>query len=234
MELILNTFGTSLSRDNEAQCLVAQGKPEIAIAIYLEIAKQKHDWFLLKELSACYFKTNDYENALKYACKAATEYGPINFKVELIELLGDILVQTDRKEMAFKHYLLVKTIREAEKWKVDNRLLEKIKTTSNNQSITTASKEKLKNELTQFWNEKNAKKAEQQPNKIENGIIKKLLQPKQQGIDGFIETSTGKTLYFFAAKSEPIYTKLTVGKKIQFNTTTAAKGDKAIRLKIID
>lgn len=220
----------------EAQCLVAQGRTEMAIALYLEICKQKHDWFLLKELSACYFKTKEYENALKYACKAASEYGPINFKVELIELLGDILIQTNCNEIALKHYLLVKTIREAEKWKVDNQLLDKIKKSNNtqNKALVMASKEKLKNELSQFWNKKSTKKPTLQPNKVEIGIVNKLLQPKEQGIDGFIETLSGKSLYFFAAKSDPIYTKLSVGKKVQFSTTMAPKGEKAIGLKIID
>lgn len=218
----------------KAQCLVAQGNPEMAITLYVEINKQKHDWFLLKELSVCYFKTKEYENALKYACKAASEYGPINFKVELIELLGDILVQTNSNEMALKHFLLVKTIREAEKWKVDNKLLEKIKAYSNTKTTAIATKEKLKAELTQFWNGNNAIKPAQQPNKIENGTIKKLLTPKEQGIDGFIETTAGKSLYFFAAKTNSIYTKLSVGVKVQFSTVMAPKGEKAIRLKIID
>ena len=217
-----------------AQCLVAQGKHEMAIPIYLEIGKIKHDWFLSKELSACYFKTNDYKTALKYACKAATEFGAINFKVELIELLGDILVKTDCNEMALKHYLLVKTIREAEKWKVDKPLIDKIKATSNYQTPEYLTKEKLKAELTQFWNANSVKKPAQAQNKVENGIIKKLLHPKEQGVDGFIETPAGKSMYFFVAKSDHIYTKLTVGAKVQFSTLSAPKGDKAIRLKLIE
>lgn len=109
-----------------------------------------------------------------------------------------------------------------------------ISNNTQNKALVMASKEKLKNELSQFWNKKSTKKPTLQPNKVEIGIVKKLLQPKEQGIDGFIETLSGKSLYFFAAKSDPIYTKLSVGKKVQFSTTMAPKGEKAIGLKIID
>lgn len=221
-------------RRRVAQCLVGQTDYQDAIPIYLEICKQRHDWFMLKELSACYFKTNNYSNALKFGCKAATEYGTINFKVELIELLGDVLLETNCIEMALKHYLLVKTIREAEKWKVDKQLLDKLNTINNSHTVNNASKEKLKTELTKFWNENAAAKPLQQQKKVEKGTVIKLLQPKEQGVDGFIETTAGKSLYFFAAKSATIYTKLKVGAKVEFSTESAPKGDKAVGLKMLD
>jgi len=228
-----------------AQCLVKTNKVADAIPIYLQIIPQKQDWFVLKELAECYYRVGDNSNALKYATQAASAYGPINFKIELIELLGDILHKQNKIELAHKHYKLVKLIREAEKWHVNNALDDKILTTMPAEKqlkpSNTDNKDSLKAELIPFWSTTDQKPKKQitltktapKTGEKQTGSISKLLAPKPAGIDGFIKSDKGESVYFFMAASDAIFPKLTVGLRLEFQLQPAPKGFKAIKIELL-
>jgi len=212
------------------QCLFKTNNFERAINSYLRLITKKHDWFMLKELSECYFQVGDLENALYYGCQAAYAYGPIHFKVDLIELLGDVLQKQHNNQLAYKHFMLAKMIRENEKWRVDNVLEKKI--TSNANEIP-ENKETIKAQLISFWNDKGKKQ-----DKIRNfetgtkmtGTITKLLMPKETGMDGFVKSDNGSTAYFFVPTNVPLFNQLKVGLRIEYDIHPAPKGDKAIKI----
>jgi tetratricopeptide (TPR) repeat protein len=179
-----------------ALCEIKSGSAEKAIALYLQILQKKKDWFLQKELSECYLALGNLEMALQNACKAASTFGPINFKVELIELIGDILDKMQNKELALYHYSLVKVIREAEKWKTNNELLKKIERLNSYQPLNeTLNKEQLKAKLIVFWNHTvdnwHSTNTEKE---LEKGKIIKLLPEKPFGKEGFIKTDKGEII----------------------------------------
>ncbi len=222
------------------QCLIKTGNTDAAITIYLQIVARKKDWFILKELSACYVAINNYDKALHYARMAATAFGPINFKIELIELLGDILNNQNNKLLANKHYRLAKMIREAEKWQVNKNLIEKISTTTTNEPQP-QSKDKIKAELIEFWNE-DAKKQDFRPKTLNNdlktaerinGKIIKLLAPKEAGIDGFVKSDSGSTAYFFVSSNAQLFEHLKIGLPVKYLLKSAPKGDKAVDITLL-
>ena len=218
-----------------AQCYIKTNNPTEAVKIYTEIIRQKHDWFLYKELSECYFKEGNLPEAIRFGKQAASTFGPINFKVELIELLGDILLKQGNNNLAHKHYLLVKKIREAENWNINQSLINKISSLDDNTNCET--KEQLKEQLFTFWNNKAERKNNlneiKKPTR-EMGTIFKLLPPKEQGRDGFIKTSSEKTIYFFLPYGHENYQQLKCNQTVEFETTDTPKGEKAIKMKFVN
>lgn len=221
-----------------AQCYSKTNKPAEAIKIYSEIIRQKHDWFLYKELSECYFKEGNLAEAIRYGKQAASAFGPINFKVELIELMGDILSKQGNDDLAHIHYLLVIKIREAEKWNINQNLKDKITRVSTSNDIPDRySKEKLKEQLFAFWN--NNTERTNNPNQIKNtskgkGTIFKLLPPKAQGRDGFIKSENGKTFYFFLQTGHENFEQLKCNQSVEFEIIDTPKGEKAVKIKFIN
>ena len=67
------------------------GNPSEAITELKEILKRKQEWFIQKEISELLFEENDIENAFIYAIQAITNFGPLEFKVDLLLLLGKSL-----------------------------------------------------------------------------------------------------------------------------------------------
>ncbi len=219
-----------------AQCELKTGNTEKAITLYNGIVEKKKDWFLLKELSECYFIVGNLELALDFACKAASTFGPINYKVELLELLGDILDKMQNKTFALYHYQLVKIIREAEKWKVDNELQKKIESLNSYQPINeTLTKEQLKAKLTTFWNQaKHNAEPTNSRNESEKGKIIKLLPEKPFGKEGFIKTDKGETIYFSVSKDDKYFKQYEVNKKVLFEIKATNKGKKALKIQFIE
>lgn len=222
-----------------AQCLIKTKEYKSAIDIYLKLILKKQDWFMLKELSECYYNTGEHTKALNYALKAVTAYGPISFKVDLIELIGDILVTQNEKKLANRHYMLTKIIRENEKWKVDKALIEKIVSTATNKDQEPEKKEILKAKLINYWKESVKETMIQQRKTFQKneekicGTITKLLFPKDSGVDGFVKSDNGKSAYFFIPKNVSFYDQLKVGLRIQYTLQPADKGDKAIKIKLL-
>ncbi|MDO9154272.1 MAG: hypothetical protein Q7U47_11345 [Paludibacter sp.] len=221
----------------KALCLTKTNQYKAAIEIYLQLIPRKKDWFILKELCECYFKIGENDKALQHGRKAACALGPINFKVELIELVGDILRKQNENALANKHYRLAKVIRDAEKWKIDKVLVEKITTTSILSDKKPDNKETLKAELIDFWNEGVKPVTKQttitKPGEKITGTITKLLPTKEAGADGFVKSDKGNSTYFFIPKNDTLFNQLKVGLRVQYHLQPAPKGDKAIKMTML-
>jgi len=226
-----------------ALCLKNMGNTQEGIVCLEKLLIKKCEWFILKELSEFYFENGNEEKALSYAREGMCAYGSISYKVELVEELGNMILNKGDKELALKHYLFAKLLREKEKWYIDNVLLNKIKTLENECSSLAIEKKELEKELEIYWdiskpincrNDRNINYGKNQDCKI-TGSITKLLKAKDSGIDGFVRNDNGGSVYFFVSKDHKIFNELKIGLHIDYETIAAlnGKGDKAINLRLI-
>jgi tetratricopeptide (TPR) repeat protein len=225
-----------------ALCLKKMGDTAQAIVSLEKLLKRRRDWFILKELSELYLDVAQADKALGYAKEAMNGYGPLAFKVELIEMLGDMLMKNGDNTLAYKHYTLAKLVREQEKWQVDKQLQEKIKSLASEQNNCVADKKTIENELKLCWNISaiNSKRAMSGNETTataqkRKGTIAKLLPEKETGVDGFVKHDNGGTAYFFVPKNNPLFNELKIGMALEYETAPAqnGKGDKAVKLKKI-
>lgn len=216
-----------------AQCQMKNNDIDSAIFIYKEIITKKTDWFILKEVSECFYKKGDLSKALFYAKKAASSFGPINFKVELFELIGDILEKQENLKLAWLHFRLVRKIREAENWKENSVLTFKLNNLAkHSENLDNLSKDQIKQKLIPFWNDKDGNEDSRGKSRL-RGVVFKLLQPKSAGTDGFLKSDSGKVFYFFLPSIHPLYDKLKLDIILEFEPIETIKGDKAIKIKFI-
>ena len=85
-----------------ALCKKNLGNSSEAISELKIILNTKKEWFIQKELAELYFEANDIENAFEYAMQAIINFGPLEFKIDLLFLLGNILSLKNENEFAFK------------------------------------------------------------------------------------------------------------------------------------
>jgi len=224
-----------------ALCLKKMGDTAQAIISLEKLLKRKREWFILKELSELYLEVAQADRALGYAKEAMNGYGPIAFKVELIEMLGDMLLKKGESILAYKHYMLAKLIREQEKWQVDKQLQEKLKSLAGEQNSTSENRRIIENELKYFWNSPkpndvkrtiSGNEKNDASQKIKGSIVK-LLPEKETGVDGFVKHENGGTAYFFVPKNNSLFKELKIGLALEYETTPSqnGKGDKAVKLK---
>ena len=69
------------------------GNTEDAISELETILRKKSEWFIQKELAELYFDKDDLEHAFRYAIDAINNFGSMEFKVDLLFLLGKILLK---------------------------------------------------------------------------------------------------------------------------------------------
>jgi len=226
-----------------ALCMKKMGNLQQAIANLEKLLRKRRDWFIVKELSQFYLETGNDEKALGYAKEAMNAYGPITFKVELIEMLGDMLTKKGETEMGYKHYAFAKMLREQEKWNVDRLLQNKLETYERANSKEAIDRKKIELDLKTCWKpavssqetEVNHNKKSADNNSLHTGVINRLLQPKEAGIDGFVKNDDGGSAYFFIPKDNKMFNLLRLGLRLEYQTVAAqnGKGDKAIKMKII-
>lgn len=226
-----------------ALCLKKMGNTTKAIYSLEKLLKRKREWFILKELSELHLEVEDVDKALNYAKEAMKGYGPLAFKVELIEMLGDLLLNKGDKSLAMKHYLLAKLLRENEKWNVDKHLQDKIKNLDCADYCIINDIKTIENELRVCWNTSIPNDSKQAISKYEIntvgkrivGKIIKLLPEKENGVDGFLKNESGGSAYFFVPKEHILFKEIKVGFTLEYEITPAknGKGDKAAKLKKI-
>lgn len=98
-----------------------------ALKILLKIVKKKPEWFIQKEIAELFKNKNDYQNAIIYSIQAMNNFGDIEYKVGLIEILGDILEHKNEPILAAKHFMLSKMIKLKKGWRVSSSLEDSIK-----------------------------------------------------------------------------------------------------------
>jgi hypothetical protein len=161
------------------------GNSSEAIAELKAILNKKKEWFIQKELAELYFEANDIENSFEYAMQAITNFGPLEFKINLLFLLGKILSLKNENEFAFKHYSLSKLIRHNEGWKTNQELNEKLQA-FDNPEIPQGDISKLKSDLNNYWSNFKTINDNSVVSETMEGVIIKILNDNERGKDGFL------------------------------------------------
>lgn len=87
------------------------GNTKEAIKELQQILRKKKEWFIQKELAELYKEEGNIDGAFKLAIEAALSPSNLDFKLDLLILLGDLLKVKNQVDLAFKHYSLSKLIR---------------------------------------------------------------------------------------------------------------------------
>ena len=201
------------------------GNTEDTIQELQTILKKKREWFIQKELAELYFEKGDIESALKQATDAMNNFGPLEFKIDLLYMLGKILRQQDKLELSFQHFSLSKLIRQAEEWKLPQKLYDELRTFTFPE-IPQPDFKKLKNELQKYWDSFKAQQTKTfdnskttEDNNLEGEIVK-ILHDNERGKVGFIK-SNEKEHYFSVNPNFHAIAKIAVGTKVLFEIKPA-------------
>lgn len=216
------------------------GNAEDTIEELETILKKKREWFIQKELAELYLEKDELDAAFKMAIDAINNFGPLEFKVDLLYLIGKILNKQGKSDLAFKHLSLSKLVRQDEEWKVPQKLFDELNQFGQSE-ISLSELKNLKSELKKYWNGFNKNDKRQKIPKHRNnsdnlqGEIIKLLHDNERGKDGFIKSDNNE-FYFSASPNWHLTSELTVGKKVVFKVIPATDGKKEQTriLKLID
>lgn len=209
----------------KAQSLIANAKHAEALAIYTKIVKVKNDWFLKNELAQLYLAMHNPEAALMWAKQAAMSAGPINFKIELIEFIGKLLMQSHNHALAAKHFYLCQHIRNDEKWKISNTLRNNIIATDAQGLYKNTTKVALKSELSLYWGHDTL------PNDRVIGTIETLHTANEKGRSGILKDNKGQKAFFFVPNNIYLYQHLAIGKTYSYACITTDRGLRATKMK---
>lgn len=172
------------------------GDVSTALGELKKLLNKKKEWFIQSEIAQLHFDKGELEPALEYAIQGLLNYGGINFKVGLLNLVGDILMGKQNKEMAYYHYLLSVQLRIKNEWKVPLELQEKVKRTVVGDGALTDIDE-IHKKLQSYWNSAFGKIAKgTDSNSFISGVIDKILNDNEKGINGFIKFGKNQSVYF--------------------------------------
>ena len=210
------------------------GNTSDAITELEQILRRKKEWFIQKELAVLYYQNGNPDKAFRYAIAAITNFGDLEYKVDLLFLLGELLNEKQYNDLAFKHFSLSQLIRIKEGWKIPSKL-----TTALLQfEMATIPMEKfqeLKSELKRYWATFNGQQnnPNEKINQLITGKIDKILHNDEKGADGFIRFNGRKSIYFRVNATDEIIKKLNLGLEVDFKILPATinKKEKAIQLK---
>ena len=192
------------------------GSAEETIDELLAILKKKKEWFIQKELAEIYFEQGNAELAEKYALQAVNNFGPIEFKIDLLFLLGKIYVAKNEKDLAFKHFSLSKLIRLSQdpSWKVPLKLHVELRGIDNPE-INISDIRKLQSDLKSYWGKSAPQKKKPDKQGLLKGIIKVILHDNDRGKDGFL-TNGNRDYYFNVSKTNSLCSKIAEDVKVFF------------------
>lgn len=211
------------------------GNSADAINELQQVLRRKKEWFIQKELSALYQEAGDIEKAFNYAISAINNFGDLEYKVDLLFLLGELLKSKQENDLAFKHFSLSQLIRIKEEWNIPSKLQSALSQFAT-PTIPVDKLQELKGELRKYWNSFNPQQSAQRQNtnQRQTGKIEKILHNDEKGADGFIKFDNNKSIYFRVNSTEEIIKKLNVGLTVEFKLLPATedKKEKAIQLKV--
>lgn len=216
------------------------GNATEALNELLEALKRKNEWYIQKEIADIYKESGDTESAFRYAIDAINNYGDLEYKVTLLELLGELLVAKDQPDLAFKHYSLAQLLRQDLEWSIPQRLADALNQFQR-EAIPADQIDNLIEELKQYWRSQRSRQTESNrpANRNNNssfltGQIEKILNKNERGADGFIKYGNNQTVYFRVKATDPVIQHLTVGVTVSFKIYPATDGkkDQAGNLKV--
>lgn len=209
------------------------GNSEDAISELQKVLGRKKEWFIQKELAELYKEKGDIENSFKYSMEAINNHGDIEFKVDLLYLIGELLKEKQELELSFKHFSLSRIIRLNEQWKIPQKLIMVLKDFKMT-DIPVEKYQELKNELTKYWDKFKFQPKDDTTLQIKSGKIDKILNDNDKGKNGFIKANDGKSYYFTIKKAEDICNSIKIGIDVSFKVlpTKDGKKEQAIKLRI--
>ena len=213
------------------------GDTEDTIRELQSILRRKREWFIQKELAELYLEKGNIEQAFKQGIDAMNNFGPLEFKVDLLYFLGKIHQQQNKLELSFKHFSLSKLIREAEEWKIPHKLSVELQLLSFPE-IQITGINGLKRNLQDYWS--SFKLPVQQYKRLEvtskpigshEGEITRILHDNERGKDGFIK-SGGREHYFSVSANYHSFLKIAVGTKVGFEIIAPKDSNKKEQARI--
>ena len=209
----------------------SMGRSEEAISDLKILLKKKKDWFIQKELAEMLLTAGDLEQSFDFAIQSVNNFGELNFKADLIFLIGKILNLKKENELAYKHFSLAKLIREKEEWRIPSELCEVLEL-AGQKLINPEDYHSLKQELSTYW--KTFKLKEDSSSQSYVGLVRQILHNNERGMDGFISYQKNESIYFKIKAGEPMIQKIKPGSKLIFNIYQPETGIKvmAVNLKI--
>jgi len=196
------------------------------------ILNRKKEWFIQKELAELYFENEDFESAYRYSLDAINNFGPLEYKIDLLYLMGEIYQSKNEANLALKHFLLSKIIRQKEGWKIPQKLIDEFKKFSD-EDVKAINTENLESELKKYWQSLVPQKNEIRKSVLLEGVILKLLNNNERGKDGFLK-SDSKEYYFRLSANFPLTPQIDVNSQVMFEVCPSADGkrDMAIIKKV--
>lgn len=210
------------------------GNSADAIAELQQVLRRKKEWFIQKELAVLYQETGDNEKAFNYAISAINNFGDLEYKVDLLYLLGELLKSKQENDLAFKHFSLSQLIRIKEEWSIPLKLQTAL--SQFEKSVIPIDKlQELKSELKKYWNSFNPQQNAPRQNTLQRltGKIDRILHNDEKGADGFIKFDGNKSIYFRVNSTEEIIKKIAIGLEVDFKVLPATDDKKERAIQII-
>ncbi len=200
------------------------GNTEETIEELKSILRKKREWFIQKELAELYLENEEVEKAFKLGIDAINNFGPLEFKVDLLFLMGKILQKMNENELAFKHFSLSRLIRLEEEWKIPQKLYNEL-SESSSPEVNLKEIKSLKAELKKYWNGFQPNQITQRNHGKLQGKITKILNDNDRGKDGFLNDN-GSELYFTIPSNIPLTPKIKVGTSVSYSLIPGIEGKK--------
>ena len=188
------------------------------------ILRKKKEWFIQKELAELYLEKGDAEKAFKVSIDAINNYGPLEFKVDLLFLMGKIHHLKNKSELAFKHFSLAKLIRLQEEWKIPQKLHIELSDFQYPEIPLTDIKG-LKKELINYWKSFANKPVNEKRSLQLKGKVTKILNDNERGKNGFLD-SNGQEFYFSVPTNFHLTADISIGTSILFTIVPGVDGNK--------
>lgn len=196
------------------------------------ILKKKKEWFIQKELAELYYEQKEIDKAFRMSIEAINNFGPLEFKVDLLFLMGKIHQKKNETELAFKHFSLAQLIRVEEQWKIPQKLRDEL---SNFSFETLSDIKSLKRELSRYWSSFSKNKEVKIKQTNSKGKIIKILNDNERGKDGFLKDNETE-VYFSVSSNFHLTPKINIGSSVSYTKIRdpKGKGERARILKLID
>lgn len=202
------------------------GDMEAAIYDLEAILNKKKEWFIQKELAELYFEKGSLDHAFELVMASLNNFGPLEFKVDLLFLTGRILLSKDERELAFKHFILSRLVREQNEWKVPQKLVDELnKLTAYTVALVEA--EPLEKELKKYWKSHEVCSAGifQKKSQVLKGEVVKILNDNERGKDGFVKCN-GDDYYFSLPINNNLFSGVSIGTKVEVKIIISADNKK--------
>jgi hypothetical protein len=210
------------------------GNIEEAIIELDRILTRKKEWFIQRELAELHFQKKDTEKAFTFAMDAVNNHGDLEYKIGLLELIGDILHVMEEGAMACRHFALSKAIRESNGWKVPRELESKVGACSDEISVPSDRNDLVK-ELEKFWKRfrKTNRSEKVLSDKKLKGKVSRMLHDNERGKDGFLHSDDDRDFYFSIPADHRLSKSVVPKARVDFTIFSTNDGSGRERAKIV-